>query len=416
MPAHAQRGFALTGLMVAIAIMTLLAVLGANQIRQQLDDHAAEATGRYLLRLRGALINLQLKHEAWLRATDTATALPGTYPDTPDWQWHTIADAQVIRGDVQDLIAQHVLPADMPVFTPLGERAQFILVRQGTCPDNPCQIQAFAYTCHPISRQSSSRSGTSCSVPGGARAQVHPALLGKVMLSTEGYGGHDVTPDQQVRGKLFQARRAWFGLASPTGYAVVTASLDDTPLNQFVRHGDTRPVVLHNHLSVDGTIQTNTGLLFGETVSAGLPCLAEGMVGSTGTALAICLNGQWNVLGNHLVAGVFNHLTHDTYVPPPHCPVPMQPWRHIAITATDVVVGNGDLNIRGTAGGGLRGSGAVNAAGQVAISGSFSGTFEADPASTVRVHQSVRLSSTHRVIFEPRGARARATVIQGCKS
>jgi len=412
-----QRGFALAGLMIAITIMTLLAVLGANQIRQQLDDSAAEATGRYLLSLRGALVNLQVKHEAWLHNTDVSTAPPGTYATPPNWPWQTSEDAQVVRGTVQDLIDDHLLPADTPRFTPLGERAAFVLVRQGVCPGADCQVQAFAYTCHPISRQISSRGGgAACPTPTGARAQVAPALLGQVMRSTEGYGGHDVTDNQRVRGKLFEARRAWFAFSSRTGHAVITANLDATPFGQFLRQGDTRPVVLRNQLSVEGMIQTNTGLLFTHAVAEGAPCQPEGLMGSTGVTLAVCLNGRWAALGNHLVAGTFQNLAHDAYVPPPNCPAPTTPWRHVAMTATDVTVHGGDLNVQGTTSGGLEGSGWVNAAGHVAISGSFSGTFQADPGSTVRVHQSVSLTADHRVVFHPAGQQARAAVIQGCRS
>jgi len=412
----AQRGFALASLMIAMAIMTLLAVLSANQVRQQLDDSAAEATGRYLLNVRSALVNLQVKHEAWLRDTDVTQAPPGTYPVPPNWHWQADEGAQIIRGTVQDLIDAQMLPADTPRFTPLGERARFVLVRQGVCPGPDCQVQAFAYTCHPISRQTSHRSDTVCAPPAGARAQVNPALLGKVMLSTEGYGGHDMTVDQHVRGHLFTAKRAWFGLSAHPGHAVVSASLDTTAFAQFLRQGDTRPVVLRNHLSVDGMIQTNTGLLFTQTVADGAPCQPEGVMGSTGVTLAICLNGHWAALGNHLVAGTFQNLAHDAYVPPPNCPAPTTPWRHIAMTATDVTISGGNLNIQGTTSGGLQGSGSVNAAGDVAILGSFAGTFQADPGSSVRVHQSVSLSATNRIVFQPVGPQARAAVIQGCRS
>jgi len=410
-----QRGIALASLMVAMAVMTLLAVLGASQIRQQIDDHAAEATGRYLLSVRSALVNLQIKHEAWLHDTDVSAAPPGTYPTPPNWHWQASEGAQVLRGTVQDLIDEHLLPADLPRFTPLGERAVFLLVRQGVCPGVDCQIQAFAYTCHPISRQASSRSGAACPPPAGARAQVHPALLGKVMLSTEGYGGHDAAGTQHVRGRLFAAPRAWFGFAAQ-GHAVVTASLDTTAFSQFLRQGDTRPVVLRNQLSVDGMIQTHTGLLFTQAVADGAPCQPEGLMGSTGSALAVCLNGRWAALGNHLVAGAFQNLAHDAYVPPPNCPAPTTPWRHVAITATDVTVQGDDLNVQGATSGGLQGAGSVNAAGNVAISGSFSGTFQADPDSTVRMHQSVRLSAANRIVFHPAGPNARAAVIQGCRS
>jgi len=411
-----QRGFALASLMITIAIMTLLAVLGAGQIRQQLDDSAAEATGRYLLKLRGALVNLQVQHEAWLHDADIAAAPPGTYPEPPPWQWQPGEDAQVMHGTVTDLIAAHLLPADTPRFTPLGERAHFVLVRQGTCPGTDCQIQAFAYTCQPISRVASSRNAAGCPAPAGARSQVQPALLGKVMLSTEGYGGHDLTADQHVRGALFSAKRSWFDFSPHVGHAVVSAGLDTTAFAQFLRQGDTRPVVLRNQLSVEGLIQTQTGLLFTQTVSDGAPCAPEGMMGSTGVTLAICLNSQWAALNNHQISGTYQNLAHDAYVPPPNCPAPTTVWRHVAITATDVTVSGNDLDIHGTTGGGLQGSGSVNAAGNVTISGSFSGTFQADAASSVRVHQSVSLSPENRIVFRPAGAQARAAVIQGCKS
>jgi len=163
-------------------------------------------------------------------------------------------------------------------------------------------------------------------------------------------------------------------------------------------------------------IQTNTGLLFTQTVAHGAACQPDGMMGSTGVTLAVCLNGQWAALGNHLVAGAFQNLAHDAYVPPPNCPAPTTPWRHVTITATDVTVSGGDLNVQGVTSGGLQGSGWVNEAGSVAISGSFSGTFEADPGSSVRVQQSVSLSAGNRIVFRPAGAQARAAVIQGCKS
>jgi len=402
--------------MIAIAIMTLLAVLGANQFRQQMDDSAAEATGRYLLNLRSALVQLQIQHEAWLHDTDIAAAPPGTYPAPPPWQWQASEDAQILRGTVQDLITQKLLPDDMPRFTPLGERAGFVLVRQGACPGTDCRVQAFAYTCQPISREASSRSGATCSTPAGARTQVNPALLGKVMFSTDGYGGHDMTADQQVRGALFSARRTWFGFSPHTGHAVVSAGLDATAFSQFLRQGDTRPVVLHNQLSVDGMIQTNTGLLFAQTVTDGAPCQPEGMMGSTGVSLAVCLNGQWVALNRHLVTDTYQNLAHDAYVPAPNCPAPTTPWRHVALTATDVTVSGNNLDIHGTTGGDLQGSGWVNEAGSVAISGSFSGTFEADPGSSVRVYQSVSLSAENRIVFRPAGSQARAAVIQGCKS
>ncbi len=413
-----QHGFGLASVMVAIALSTLLAILASIELTRRLHDSAAEATAHYLLAARDALVAFQLRHEAWLQGVDIQAAPPGTYAPPPTLNWVSGAGGvQLMHGTMAVLKQQGLLTAGQPDFTPLGERAQWLLVRQGDCPGSDCNLQSYVYTCHPVSTQPSSRSAVSCLTPDGSRAEYNPALLGQVMLSTQGYAGHDALLEGQFTGPLFNANKAWFPLSNMPGHAVVAATLGVTPFGQFVRMGDTRHVHLQDKLSVAGVVQTDAGLLLNTTVSPGAPCLTPRVfAASAANQLAVCSGGVWSVSSGASVQGVFTNLVDGAHVAPPVCQPPATPFRYVSLSAHDVTVTGGNLDVHGDVGGSVGGSGSVNATGNVSLSGTFSGSFQSAASSTLRVTQSVSINTNHRIEITSAGPNARASVIQGCLS
>lgn len=415
-PASSQAGFTLLEVAFALVIVTLALVVGAAAVKRDADDSAAESTGRYLMQIRGALVDLQLKHEAWLRGTDLSSAPAGTYLTPPMLSWTTVAGAQVARGGVPDLAALGLVPASTPRYPALGDTARFILVRQGTCPGEDCRTSAYVYTCHPISDLRSLRQNATCAPPSGNRARFMQALLSKVLLAGGGYGGHDARGGMNVQGPLMNIPRAWFEFGPEPGHAVLAAGLDATPFGQFVRHGETRPVTLHNTLTVDGKLQSNTGLLLNTAVGAGAACTPEGLYATTASKLlAVCTGGVWFVQTGYVITAALSDLPHDAAVPALRCPAGLTPWRQVALQGVDATVRGDDVNIAGSVGGNISGSGYVNAAGSVTVGGAFSGTFKNAGASYVRVAQRVSIAAD-RVAIAPADPGARASVIQGCKN
>lgn len=411
-----QRGFALGGLVAALLIVTLLSVLASAALKRASDDSAAEATGRYMQLIRSAVVELQVQHEAWLTNTDVSLAPAGTYPDPPELGWEVVGEAEIARGSLSDLRRLGLLSAQVPLFPPLGGSVQFLLSREGECPGRECRTAGYVYTCHPINSVKSAREPGPCNPPGGDRARVEPDLLAKVIISAGGYGAHDAFGGDRVHGALVDAPRAWFDFGDELGHAVLTASLEALPFGQFVRHGETRPVALRNTLTVDGQILTNTGLVFGTAVMPGAPCDVAGMYASTAQmTLATCRDGAWFATQDNVVTGVYSNLPHDAAVPPVVCPSGLSPWRHASLQAADVTVTGSDVNVAGTLGGTITGTGSVNAAGTVVVNGSFSGTFQNAGSSYVRVSQRISIAAD-RVAITPPGAGARASVIQGCSS
>jgi len=404
-----QQGFALTGVMVALIIATIASIFAAGEIQRQIQDHAAAATGRYLLQVRDAVVDLQIRYEAWLSNDSTASAPPVAL------SWSHVGSVQLARGSVADLLALGVLPGAVPLYPSLGDTVRFVLVRQGVCPSHTCQTSAYVYTCHPISTQRSVRTHTACTEPTGERAVYSQALLGKVLLAADGYGGHDALTSRHIAGPLMaDVPHDWFDFGAQPGHVVLAAGLGATPFGQFVRHGETRPVSLRNTLAVAGTLQSDAGLLLNTSVVPDAACTTPGLYAATANKLlAVCTDGAWFVSGAYTISQVLANLPHNAAVPPIDCPAGLSPWRQIALQALAQTVTGTDVTISGEVGGTLHGSGHVNAAGAVSVHGTFNGTFSNAGSSYVRVAQ--RVAIVHdRVMITPADMNARAAVWQGC--
>lgn len=423
----ARQGFVLAQLAVALMILTLLAVFAGSYLVQRINDSAAENTAKYLLSVRSGLVDFQLKHEAFLTGIDVSAAPAGTYPTPPlfiDWNPSETGVGEVAIGSVSDLIDESVLASGFSQFPPLGQKALWLLHRTGTCPSDTCSINAYVYTCHPISKERSTKlNATSCDVIVGPRSEADISLVGQVMISSEGYGGNDIAEgSDNYEGTLLGAsapRELFPELTDDRGRVVVAASLNATPFNQFVRQGDTREITLRNTLTVHGVITSHEGIVIDpETpVSEGGNCSdkPEGLYAMTAErTLAVCLDDEWFGLTNFLVRNTMDNVQHGATVTPINCPAPMVAWRQAALQASDILINGPDLNIQGTVSGSVGGSGIVSD-GTYNLSGTFNGTFNNTGASFINSRQGVSISPTGQVVITPNRPNARAMVIQGCR-
>ncbi|GAA4323007.1 hypothetical protein GCM10023144_03500 [Pigmentiphaga soli] len=234
--AFRQRGFALVEVAIAAAIATVIAVFGAARLVQQVNDAAAQATGTYLLAVKGALDTYLVAHYDDLA---NGRAVPGVQmPDAPR---------------LAELRAGGLLNPGFPDRTPFGQQVAVRLLRSGACPGSGCRIDALAYTLAPLRL---------------AGADEPPFdLVAQAVASAGGFGGA-AYPDAPRR-----LRGATFAVDNPAGAAAgvvgALATLDTTLFNEFVRMRDRRDPDLQGDLSVRGRVAAGE-LAVG--AAGGAPC------------------------------------------------------------------------------------------------------------------------------------------------
>lgn len=412
-----QGGFGLTSVMMAILVSTVLGALAAGKFATVVNDTAAEATGTYLLAVRGAVLKTLSEHTHAYTNVNTATAPSGTYPTAPAWATFTGATRTI---SVPDLKAAGLLRSDFPDFPPLGRSAHIQFRRTGTCPGSTCQVEAVIYTCWPISatRPVGAVDVTTCpAAPAGMGFEA--SLAGRVVMATEGHGASNTVYPARLTGTLFNATTASLGLpAGSAGHVAVLASLNNTLFNQFVRQGDTRHIYLNDRLTVEGVAQSNTGFLSNTAAAVGGACTEEGVMAmSSRQSLLMCKGGSWFEYTNHIVTSS-QEIPHGGTATAPFCPgANLQPFYMASLKNTDITVTGSNINVRGTHDGTITGSGWTNAQGRVSVNGTFSGTFASQPTSSIRVAQSVTVNPTTRVVtISPNGFGARALVVAGCRT
>ena len=410
-----QGAYALIGLIIAVALSSLLAVYNSGKQIAAVDDAAAEATGRYLIKVRSALVNAMSQYMDTLTLQDTSSVPSGSIPAAPAWAKFT---GSVTTISVTDLKTSKFLDDGFPNLPPRGRSVQISLRRTGTCPGDDCQVTAYAYTCWPISRMSVTGTvdPTSCpAAPSGLEYDI--SMVGKVMESTEGYGANNSLVPANMRGPLFSIPATDLGIPSNSaGIVAVIASLNDNLFPQFVRQGDTRPIYLKNTLSVAKQISTDEGLVMNTAVAPNAICDTPGAYAtSVNTVLAICTGGRWFEMSSHVITSA-QSLANGAAVNTPTCPgANMTPFSFASLQNLDVTMTGSDINISGTLAGGITGTGNVSSSGSVTVSGSFNGTTQSTNASSIRVAQSVSIVAG-RVVITPATANARAMVIQGCQA
>lgn len=409
-----QKGFSLISIMVGIMVLTILGIFAAQKLVQTVYESGAESTGKYLLIVRGATIDALSRHHDAFNLIDTSAAPPGTYPASPAWANFA---GDTARITVADLKASGFLRSDFPDRPPMGRSVHIVFNRDSAaCPGISCEVQAYVYTCWPITKARSPGAADITNCPAPSAAEYDTGLLAKAIRATDGFGGSNGIKADTVTGSLFKFPASLLGIpASSTGHLVVAASLNSTMYNQFVRQGDTRPIYLNNTLAVRGQISTDTGILFNTSVAVGTACDTENLIGTSDrNSMVACSGGRWFELDNHVLTGT-EILANGQSVIPAVCPGPnMEVFATASIAKLDVTMTGTDVDIRGNMVGTIGGTGAVSQAGAVTVSGTYNGTVQSTPDSSIRTAQGVEIVGGI-VVITPATAGARALVIKGCR-
>ncbi|WP_165392805.1 type II secretion system protein [Corticibacter populi] len=312
-----QSGFALIELGVALAIVAILAVLGAQHLVNELDDRQGEAAGSYGLAIKGALDAYMNTHATQLQS---GAAISGF--------------ANSLSPTVEELRAAGFLPSAYPLIDPLRRRYVTELRVTG-CP-GACEISAIAYSNTPITERCTSYAGNgSCQTTAG---NVKLRVVEAFRSTARGYGAA-VTPLDASR-----FRGSVCDYPTPSGAALGTYGIctsDNSAIYaQFVRIQDSRDPDLQGDLTVAGKVTAKGGadiengaiitggaditggvdvtgdLVATGTVTAqslrprgsawlGASCTAgeKGTImqnGGTSSHLLVCNGSNWVVLGNEI--------------------------------------------------------------------------------------------------------------------
>lgn len=408
-----QKGFALISVMIAILIMTILAVYGARKFVIQANDAAAESTGRYLTTVRASVLKALSTYDAAFTNVDTSGAPAGTYPTAPSWATFS-GTTQTIS--IADLKTAGLLSSAFPSTPPLGRSVHAKFIRSGTCPGDTCVVAAYVYTCWPISnaRPSGTVNPATCAASS-ASVKYDPGMLGGVLQATDGYGGSNVVNASTMQGAVFSVATTTLGLttASP-GQVTLLASLNDSMFSQFVRQGDTRHIYLKDSLTVDKQVSAGGGLLLPVGAVVGQTCDTANLYAtSTRGSLVSCQGGRWTDDTNTSLTSV-QSLPNGSTVTTPTCPNSnMTPFSYASIQTLDTTMTGSDIAISGALNGGVTGTGYVDSSGYVTVNGSFNGTTTSNSSSSIRVAQTASIVSS-KVVISPNSASARALVITGC--
>ncbi|OVZ54350.1 hypothetical protein CDO44_26780 [Pigmentiphaga sp. NML080357] len=239
--AHAgQRGLTLIELAIAASIAMVVAVLAAGRLMQEVDDAAAQATGTYLLTVKGAMDGYLVQHyDALARGHDIAGV------------------ATPLAPTLGELRAAGFLQAAFPDRTPFNQAVAVRIERSGVCPGTGCRMDALVHTTTPLKTPSS--------------PEPNADLMAQVVMASGGFGGAAyVNQPSVVRGATYAVANP---LGATAGIVGALASLDTTMFQQFVRMRDTRNPDLQGGLDVQGAVRLHDSLTLrgaaGDCVSAG---------------------------------------------------------------------------------------------------------------------------------------------------
>jgi hypothetical protein len=394
--------------MVTLMLLIIVGIYQANQWIASVNDGLATATGRYMMTVRGAVIDALSQYNDSLTLADTGSTAPA---------WAKFAgDTATIS--VKDLKTSALLKSDFPDAPPLGRSIVIKFFRTpGACPGASCSVEAYLYTCWPVGKPVTRASIDPATCPAAsATYEFSQNLVGKAISVTEGYGGSNAIDPTRVNGTLFSKTASELGIpANSPGHVAVVASLNSTMFNQFVRQGDTRHIFLNNDLSVVGSVSTDTGLLIKTSVTPNQACTTEGLIATTARmSPAMCTGGRWFELANHVVTLV-QSVADGATVTAPVCPsANMESFTYASIERLDVTMTGSDVQVRGNMNGTITGGGSVSQSGSVSVSGSYAGTVTSTSDSAVRVAQGVSIVSG-KVVMSPANPAARAMIVQGCR-
>jgi len=289
-----QKGVALLEMAVAAAIAAMLAIWAASLLVNRAEDARAEATGRWLLVIRSAAIDMLLTH---FDALAGMGPVPAGYADL-----HAPSLAELRQGGY--------LAMGFPLLSPFGQPAQVHILTQAACPGETCRPDVLVTTW--------------AATPGADAAD--PAAIGQVLMSAQGYGGavHAHSPGR-LRGALFDLPNPISGamLTYPVGTVAVYGGGETALHARFVQMRDRRDPDLQGSFSVRQDIQAGgditangkvaaTGTLTGHALGLqgsdvpGSACAAPGLFSRTVSgALLSCQAGRWLEQGSGSFGGAY---------------------------------------------------------------------------------------------------------------
>ena len=290
-----QEGVFLLELGLALMLALIGATWAGAHVMQAVRDGQAEATGTYLLAVKGAMdAAIAGNFQAYARG------LPLTNADGSARYVNAMAPT------LAELRALGHLPNGFPDITPAGQHVRILVRRDAArCPGVGCRVDALIHTTTPF------------------RAALGDIDYGAAALavgSMQGWGGaawHD--KPAEIRGAAFTQDNPVS--ASAGGIVGVMSMLDTSMWNQFVRVGDDRDPALQGNLSIQGNLSAqrvgirqvvlpNTACTptdFANPASTAVQALD--LTGNTEYAkteaggLAACVNGRWRSVSVVATAG-----------------------------------------------------------------------------------------------------------------
>ena len=216
-PRHRRRmgGFALMQLSILLAVLSILGVVAAQQLINELDELQAEAAGSYAQSIKNAL-------DQYL--TENQLALHNNLPVT--------GFADPLAPTVQELRNAKYLYSSFPLVDPMRRRyaAQ---IRRIACPGPGCEVSALAFVNMPLTQRCTGFAADgACTATAG---EVKHRIVEAIRSHSRGYGAAVtlLAPDR-YRGSVCD-------YATPTGAAVGTYGVctsDNAAIYaQFVRIG-----------------------------------------------------------------------------------------------------------------------------------------------------------------------------------
>jgi type II secretory pathway pseudopilin PulG len=242
-----QKGIFLLELGLALMLALIGAVWAGAHVMQAVRDGQAEATGNYLLAVKGAMDGaIAGSFNAYARG------LPLTNADG------SARFVDAMAPTLAELRALGHLPVSFPSVTPAGQSVSIRVRRDASrCPGVGCRVDALIHTTTPFRA---------------AMGGIDYDAAAVAVNTMQGWGGAAWFDNPaQIRGASFVLDNP---VSSSAGGVVgVMAMLDTSMWNQFVRMGDDRDPALQGNLSLQGsTSASRVGLR--ETVVPNTACTA----------------------------------------------------------------------------------------------------------------------------------------------
>lgn len=290
-----ERGVMLLELALVLAIGTILLAGQINQIITAVDEANAVATAQYLQKLQGGVNKYHQDNDVALKTAGTTIT----------------GFSNPLQPTIPELLAGEYLEAGFPIRSPLGLSFQNTLVRSGNCPDGAnCRVSGFSTSTTPFrDGEGNLRIDTLTSAVTYIGLDASMSLPESPALLTSIGGAAVANPGGPVAGLL--AIRIGHGsglLPLLTQYYKLDGSRPlagsmNANSNDIkgIRDLEVQRRLTAQDITVNGAIN-----MTGEGVEPGATCGSDPIVRKvkSGTALAICSSGTWQLVGNAVAGAV----------------------------------------------------------------------------------------------------------------